>query len=119
MVEVWDDTKIAVGARWKDDIQRALERAAVAIVLVSADFLASSFILEFELPKVLQQAEFGGTAMHPIIVSHCLYESSRLKDFQSVNPPNKPLIAMSTAEQEQTLVSEALSIQNVLKVKRQ
>ena len=49
-VEIWDDTKIQVGMNWSEAIRRALASAKVAILLISADYLASDFIALDELP---------------------------------------------------------------------
>lgn len=50
IIDLWADTKIPPGAVWQDKIQEALDTANVALVLVSADFLASDFIKKHELP---------------------------------------------------------------------
>jgi hypothetical protein len=114
VIDLWADTKIAAGARWREEIQAAIESATVAIVLVSADFIASDFISEHELPQILSRAESGGTTILPIIVGPCLFDGSGLDVFQTVNPPNSPLAAMSSVEQEQILVDLALAIQKRL-----
>jgi tetratricopeptide (TPR) repeat protein len=52
-LEVWFDTVIATGREWRADIEAAIARADVALLLVSSDFLASSFIVEQELPALV------------------------------------------------------------------
>lgn len=43
-LEQWNDTRIRVGSKWREEIKTAVERASVTILLISADFLASDFI---------------------------------------------------------------------------
>jgi thiamine pyrophosphate-dependent acetolactate synthase large subunit-like protein len=52
-LEVWVDRAIATGREWRADVEVAIARADVALLLVSADFLASSFIVEHELPALV------------------------------------------------------------------
>ena len=40
-IRYWDDTKLTPGSNWQDEIKKAIEAAKVAILLISADFLAS------------------------------------------------------------------------------
>ena len=51
ILEEWDDRRIGAGDDWYPEIERAMARASVAILLISADFLSSSFILEEEVPR--------------------------------------------------------------------
>jgi hypothetical protein len=114
MIDFWDDTKIAIGAPWQVSIQEALETARVAITLVSADFLASEFIVQYELPRLLSRAASDGLTIMPIIVSPCLFTNSALGSFQAANDPNKPLSGMTKAEREKTLVNLAKVIRKSL-----
>jgi TIR domain len=101
LLDLWADTKIRTGQQWKKEIQTALDRAAVAIVLVSADFLASDFVAENELPPLLDAARREGVKILPVILKPCSFSATRsLSDYQAVNDPARPLIAMSEAERE-------------------
>ncbi len=116
IIELWVDTKIQAGMKWKEEIQNAIDSSTVAVVLISADFLASDFISEHELPKLLLHAKRGGTTILPLIVAPCLFEGSGVDIFQSVNSPEKPLVEMSASERERTLVKLAETISKRLAV---
>jgi hypothetical protein len=99
--EIWDDTKIQTGSKWREEIRRALESARVAILLVSADFLGSDFIANDELPPLLKAAEEDGTFILPLILSPSGFKRHEaLSEFQAFNDPSKPLVSMSRGEQE-------------------
>lgn len=115
IVKRWDDTSIAPGSRWQQEIEQAIKSAKVAVLLISADFLASEFITTNELPPLLDAAEREGAVILPVIVGASLFESDKaLSQFQSVNPPDQPLSAMSRAKQEAFLVKVAQSIKDAL-----
>lgn len=99
-ISSWNDTKISPGSQWQEEIQRALQSANTAILLVSSDFLASDFIMEHELPYLLQAAKSGYLTMLCVIVRPCAFYFSELADFQTVNPPSRPLSAMTQTERE-------------------
>jgi hypothetical protein len=99
-VEVWADVRLRPGDPWRDEIQRAIGRARVAIVLVSADFLASDYVAQHELPPILAAAAAGRLRVFPVIVGPSSFDRDALAEFQSVNDPRRPLVAVNQAEQE-------------------
>lgn len=115
LVERWDDTRIRTGQRWKDEIEKALASAKVAVLLVSADFLASDFINEVELPSLLTAAQEEGLVIMPVILSPCRFKQSSLSQFQAVNPTDKPLNSLSRSEQEALWVRLTEDIESVLR----
>ena len=118
-IELWDDTRIAAGARWREEIERALDQAAIAILLISADFLASDFVVDNELPPLLQAAEQGGTTILPLILKHCRFLRDRnLSVFQSVNDPRHPLLSLTEGEQEELWARVSERIENELNSNR-
>lgn len=66
-----------MGDRRKDGIARALEAAQVAILLVSVSFLASDFVAEEELPKLLAAAEERGVRIWPVVASRTKLRGQR------------------------------------------
>ena len=81
-IECWADTQLKGGDKWREEIEKAIEKANVAILLVSTDFLASDFIATDELPPLLRKAADSGARILPLIVSPCDYEISDLEEFQ-------------------------------------
>lgn len=102
--EIWSDRDIAPGAKWHETIQAALDRAKVAVLLVSPAFLASSYITSNELPKMLQAAESDGMTIFWIPVRPSAYKRSPIGEFQSAHAPDKPLSGLSGAERDQAFV---------------
>lgn len=113
-VEVWNDTLLEPGKNWQEEIHQALTRAKVAVLLVSADFMASDFIAHEELPPLLLAAEVEGAVILPVIISPSWFEKTALARFQAVNPPSKPLIKMSKGKQEEIWVKVAEEIHKAL-----
>lgn len=74
LLEIWDDRKIESGETWYPEIQRAMERAAVAVCLISADYLASDFCVKKEIPFLLERCERDGMLLLPVQVRRCFFE---------------------------------------------
>ena len=114
-IEVWDDTQIQPGAVWQDEIRTALANAKVAVLLISADFLASDFIASEELPPLLAAAKEEGAIVLPLIVSPSRFTRTvSLSKYQAVNDPRKPLVSMTRGEQEEVLDRVAEHIESAI-----
>lgn len=62
-IEAWDDSRIKPGQQWKREIEAAIRRTRVAILVITADFMASDFIRKAELPLLLEAAEAEGATI--------------------------------------------------------
>lgn len=102
-IKVWSDEKIRAGQQWREEIEKALERTAVAILLVSADFLASDFIAKKELPPLLDAAQSEGVSILCFILGHCSFNSTVLARYQTVNDPAKPLTSLNKKSKREEL----------------
>jgi hypothetical protein len=92
--KIWDDTMILPGAVWKEEIEKALTSTKVAVLLVSPAFLKSPFIMNNELPQLLEAARTGGCRILWIKVKESLVDFTPIGQYQALY--NKPLIRLDT-----------------------
>lgn len=116
LIDLWSDTKIKAGEKWKEKIEKALEKSAIAILLISADFLASDFIVDNELPPLLKSAEEKGKIILPVILKPCRFtKDENISKFQSINDPKIPLSKMDENGKEEVYVEIADYIDDSIK----
>jgi hypothetical protein len=115
-VEMWTDRDIAPGALWHESIQAELDRARVAILLVSPAFLASRYISSEELPRMLDAAAGDGLTIFWIPVRPSSYRQSPIASFQAAHAPDKPLARLRGADRDQAFVDIGEKLAQVLAV---
>jgi hypothetical protein len=76
-MKVWQDRQIDAGAAWYPEIQEAMADAAVAVLLISADFLASGFCIKEEVPFLLERQEKQGMLLIPVLIRKCPWKTHR------------------------------------------
>lgn len=114
-LEIWNDTRIESGTEWRPEIKNAIASAKVAILIVSADFLASDFISSDELPPMLDASKSEGAVILPLIVGASRFlQTAALSRFEAVNDPLRPLAAMPEFEQEEIFVRLANQVERIL-----
>jgi hypothetical protein len=87
LISLWSDD-IAAGADWKQEIGEAMAQARVAILLISANFLTSNFILGKEVPILLKQRQSEGLIIFPVIVRACAWTRVDWLTRMNVRPKN-------------------------------
>ena len=60
---------------------------------------------EHELGPLLKEAEAGGVTILWVLVGHCNWKSTPLKNYQAASATDKPLAAMKTAERDRAWVA--------------
>lgn len=85
-IDVWSDERSLGGQEIRSETADALARARVAVLLISASFLASKLIADYELPALLKAAETEGVRLLPVLLSHSLDSGTRLDGLQYLNP---------------------------------
>jgi WD40 repeat protein len=103
-LKVWADPYIEVGGEWRRNIDTALTRCCVGVLLLSPDFLASDFIYDQELPPLLKEAGTGAITLAIVPITSSPYETTQLESRQFVHPPDKPLDSLPEHERNAAFV---------------
>ena len=103
-IETWSDIRIEPGAKWWEEISKALNSAKVAVLLVTPNFLASDFIATKELPPLLEASKKEGLIIFWIAVSASMYKETEIGDYQAANNPSEPLDSLLPPAQNKELV---------------
>jgi transcriptional regulator with XRE-family HTH domain len=115
VLDVWADTKIMAGDKWKQEIVGALNSCQVAVLFVSADFLASDFIVNNELPPLLEKAQSEGATIIPVILKPCRFvREETLSQFQAINSPAEPVSGMDDHGKELIYDAIAQRVEDIL-----
>jgi hypothetical protein len=109
-IDVWDDRRIAAGEVWAERIEEQIERSNVAVMLVSAVFLASEYVAAVELPRLVAAARAGRLTMVWVPISASMWEATELAEFQAAIDPRTPLDVMPPARANEALVGIARQI---------
>jgi len=113
---LWDDRQIAAGAGWHGEIEAAMERARVAVLLISADFLISDFIRGTEIPRLLQRRAADDLRIIPLIVHPCAWQGvDWLAAIQCRPRDGRVLSKGRKAKVEEDLAALALEIRDLLR----
>ena len=115
LIDRWDDTEIKAGDEWRKEIEKALDAAKAAILLVSQDFVTSNFIEKDELPELLEKAANEGLKIFWIAVSASTITDSYpdIVKYQATHI-DPPLDELSSAKRKQAFLEIYNKIKEVM-----
>jgi ATP-dependent Clp protease ATP-binding subunit ClpX len=113
ILDIWIDSKIKTSSKWREEILRALSQSKVAILLVSPFLLNSRFAMEEEIPYFLDMAAKNEVKIVWILINDCLFEETKIIDYQAAHDINIPLSSLNESEKNTTLANIARKIKEV------
>jgi hypothetical protein len=115
LLEIWEDRHIGLGADWRPAIEAAMDKARVAVLLISADFLTSKFIHDIEVPRLLKLRK-SGLRVIPVIVHSSPWQAVQwMQQIQHWPRDGRPLSEAPEAEAEAALAALAMEIRSLLR----
>jgi len=83
-ISMWYDRQILAGKERTREIDEHLEAAAVILLLISPDFLASDYCYGMEMRRALERHRDGEAQVIPVIVRPVDYEDAPFADLQAL-----------------------------------
>lgn len=90
-ISAWHDRQIGAGLDWAGQIDRHLERAAIILLLVSADFLASDYCYDVELQCAMARHARGEARVIPVLLRAVDWEGAPFSALQAVPTSGRPV----------------------------
>lgn len=113
---LWEDKKISLGGDWLPEIETALNKAQIVIMMISADFLISDFIRTKEVPLILERRQKDEVLVIPFIIKPSTWELVEWLSKMQVEPGDgKPLSGRNDHEIEMELANLVRKIYNFIK----
>ncbi len=75
LIDLWSEDCIRGGSDWVEEIKQAIARARVAVLLISANYLNTAFILDQQIPILLKRRKSEGLTVFPIIAKACAWQT--------------------------------------------
>ncbi|MCG6859752.1 MAG: toll/interleukin-1 receptor domain-containing protein [Chromatiaceae bacterium] len=116
-VTAWSDEHIRPGDSWSAEIQDAMANADIAVLLVTDNFLASKFIMDVELPTLidfLENREGRLRRIMPLIVEPCLWKLVPTLNALEVRPKGHELAQGDDYQRKRDLADFALEVAKIL-----
>lgn len=118
LIDLWSDDRIRPGSDWEQEIHQAISQASVAVLLISANFLNSEFILSQHIPLLLRRREREGLIVFPIIAKACAWKTMGWLAKMRVRPSHEePIWREGGIHADEELAVIAGEIANIITAK--
>jgi len=91
LVATWFDRQIGPGDQWREVIDDRLNRAAVVLILISANFIACDYCWDVELRRAMERHAAGKARIIPVILRDCDWQHLPFGAFQAVPTGSRPV----------------------------
>lgn len=108
LIETWHDGLITAGEEWDTKIKEALEAADIILLLVSVDFINSSYCIEVELERALERHYDNKAIVVPIILRNCLWQRMPFGKLLALPNDGKAVVTWSDKDEAFTNVTKGI-----------
>lgn len=91
LITIWHDRKILAGDEWNHQINTYLETANIILLLISSDFIDSSYCWDIEIERAMQLHESEQACVIPVILRSVDWTSAPFGKLQAVPRNAQPV----------------------------
>ncbi|MDB9527899.1 GUN4 domain-containing protein [Oscillatoria sp. CS-180] len=91
-ISAWHDRKILPGDEWDREIKDNLNSAQIILLLISSDFIASSYCRDIEIKRAIERHQAEEACVIPVILRRCIWTSAPFGKLQAL-PKNAAPVA--------------------------
>lgn len=110
VIESWYDRKIGVGTEWKGQIDEHLNSASIILLLISSNFLASSYCYDIELNRAMERHQTGEARVIPIILRASDWHTAPFGILQALPKDGKAVTSWSNRDEAFTDIAKGIRI---------
>lgn len=113
LINAWHDRRINAGDEVDDAIFAKLETADIILLLVSSDFISSSYCYSKEMQRAMERHSAGQARVIPVILRHCMWHGAPFGKLMALPLDGKPIA--SWPDRDEALAQVASEIAKALK----
>lgn len=91
LIETWHDRMLRAGDEFDPGIRQELEGADIILLLVSPDFIASSYCYDVEMTRALERHQAGEARVIPVILRACDWHPTPFGKLMAAPRDGKPI----------------------------
>lgn len=107
-IDLWTVENIEPGDSWQDALDNSLGAADIALLLVSADSLASTFIQDIEFPRLLARHSTRGLHVIPVLLRTCAWHLHPWLRSLTLLPKTRRAIAAHEGDSRDQVLTEVV-----------
>jgi len=112
LIDAWYDRRIVAGSDVDDSIFEKLETADIILLLVSSDFLGSSYCYSREMQRAMERHDANEARVIPVILRHCDWHGAPFGKLMASPRDGKPVT--SWPDRDEALADVAKQIRKAV-----
>jgi hypothetical protein len=112
VIQTWHDRRISAGTEWAGQIDDNMNSADIILLLISSDFLASTYCYDVELKRAMQRHAEKTARVIPVILRAVDWHDASFGKLQALPKDAKPITSWSN--QDEAFADVAKGIRNAV-----